>query len=110
MNKHELKYRAFVQKLKEYGLPPIEKEYRFHPTRKWRFDLAFVKDKVAIEIEGGVWTKGRHIRPSGYIKDMEKYNHAAMLGWRKLSFTPEQLFQSSTLHIIANTLNRSYDA
>ena len=52
-------------------------EYRFHPTRKWRFDAAFPSEKVAVEIEGGVWKYGRHNRASGFLNDMEKYNEAA---------------------------------
>jgi very-short-patch-repair endonuclease len=59
----------------------VEREYRFHPTRKWRFDFAIPSRKIAIECEGGVWTGGRHTRGSGAIGDMEKYNAAAKLGW-----------------------------
>ena len=58
------------------------KEYRFHPTRKWRFDYAIPSHLIALEVEGGVWTGGRHIRASGFLGDMEKYNNAALLGWR----------------------------
>jgi hypothetical protein len=35
---------------------------------------------IAIELEGGVWSKGRHTRPSGFLNDMEKYNLAASMG------------------------------
>lgn len=63
------------------GIEP-ETEYRFHPTRRWRFDFAFPKPMIAIEIEGGVWTGGRHIHPVGFEKDCEKYNEATKLGWK----------------------------
>lgn len=56
-------------------------EHRFHPKRRWRFDVAFPALKVAVEIEGGVYTGGRHTRGSGFIKDCEKYNEASALGW-----------------------------
>ena len=58
---------------------PLEREYKFHPTRKWRFDY-FHNSGVAIELEGGIYTGGRHTRGSGFLKDMEKYNDAASRG------------------------------
>ena len=57
-------------------------ELRFHPVRRWRLDFAFVDSLVAVECEGGTWTRGRHTRGSGFRADCEKYNAAAVLGWR----------------------------
>ncbi len=73
--------------LKSKGWVP---EHKFHPTRKWRLDWADVKKKIAIETEGGVWVGGRHTSGSGFIKDMEKYNAAVLLGWKLLRYTPQQ--------------------
>ena len=73
---------AFLEQVREAGLPEPEREYRFHPTRKWRFDFAWPEIKVAVEIEGSVWARGRHTRGSGYLGDIEKYNEATALGWR----------------------------
>lgn len=67
---------------------PVQ-EYQFHPTRKWRFDYAFPPYKVAVEIEGGVWIRGRHTRGKGYTEDIKKYNAAVVLGWRVIRMTPE---------------------
>ena len=69
----------------------FESEYRFHETRKWRFDFAFPKEKIAIECEGGVWNQGRHTRGSGFIADTEKYNMAVKLGWRVLRYTTKTI-------------------
>ena len=52
------------------------KEYRFHKTRKWRFDYALPSFKIALEVEGGVWSQGRHTRPKGFLGDIDKYNMA----------------------------------
>ena len=76
------------------GLPEPVPEYRFHPLRKWRFDYAFPLHRVAVEIDGGLWTQGRHNRAAGYIADMEKLNAAALLGFRVLRYTPQQLNQA----------------
>lgn len=69
----------------------FQEEYKFHPIRRWRFDFALVKEKIAIECEGGIWISGRHNRGSGYVKDVEKYNAAALLGWRVFKFTTSNL-------------------
>lgn len=66
---------------------PIEHDYRFHPVRKFRFDFAFPEHKVAIEMEGGVFKKGRHTRGVGYSKDTVKYNLATCEGWKVLRYT-----------------------
>ena len=74
-----------------HGLPPCIEEFRFHPTRRWRFDLAWPVFAVAVEQDGGIWTGGRHSGGAGQIKDMEKLNNAALLGWRVFRFTPQQI-------------------
>lgn len=76
---------------KAYGIKEPKEEYKFHPTRKWRFDYAWVDEKVAVEIEGGAWSGGRHTRGSGFIRDMEKYNTAGKAKWFVFRFTPAQL-------------------
>ena len=75
-----------VQQISETRIPPPEREYQFHPKRKFRFDLAWPGFFVAAEVEGGVWSGGRHVRGQGFIKDTVKYNLAALLGWRVFRF------------------------
>lgn len=87
----------------ELGYEPV-KEFRFHPTRKWRFDYAIPALKIAVECDGGVWTGGRHVSPQGYIKDMEKFNAAAELGWVVLKFTPQQLVTTATIETLRTTI------
>lgn len=82
----------------------IVKEFRFHPTRKWRFDYAFPSKRVAVEVDGGVWSGGRHINPSGYINDLEKLNTAASMGWLVLRITTDDRFSRKTYELIKNTL------
>lgn len=64
-----------------------EREYRFHPSRRWRFDFALHDHRIAIECEGGHWSGGRHVRGDGFENDCEKYNAAVVAGWRVLRFT-----------------------
>ena len=67
----------------------VELEHKFHDKRRWRIDLAvwLPNCKVAIEIEGGVFTKGRHINPKGFLNDIEKYNALTLYGWKLLRYT-----------------------
>ncbi|HCQ9956913.1 TPA: DUF559 domain-containing protein [Acinetobacter baumannii] len=69
----------------------FEQEYKFHPKRKWRADFLITGTKILIEVEGGIWSGGRHTRGKGYIGDMEKYNSAAMMGFTVLRFSTEQV-------------------
>jgi very-short-patch-repair endonuclease len=70
--------------LVDAGLRPLEVEYKFHPDRRWRFDFAWPKQRLAVEVEGGIFVRGRHVSPSGFVKDSEKYNEAAVSGWSVL--------------------------
>ncbi|HEY7313861.1 MAG TPA: hypothetical protein VH643_31215 [Gemmataceae bacterium] len=65
---------TFASVLQAAGLPPPNREHRFAPPRRWRFDLAWPSLRLALEIEGGTWTGGRHVRGKGYENDREKYN------------------------------------
>ena len=83
----------------QHDLFPVA-EYKFHETRKWRFDFAFPASLVALEVEGGVWTGGRHTTPAGYVKDIEKYNTAGSMGWIVLRVTPDELGMQETVEMI----------
>ena len=70
-------------------------EQRFHATRRWRIDL-LVGDAsgwpgVAVEIQGGIWTGGKHGRGSGLVKDFEKQAAIAAAGYRFVPVTPQDV-------------------
>nr|WP_245349843.1 endonuclease domain-containing protein [Acinetobacter guillouiae] len=69
----------------------FEQEYKFHPKRKWRADFHIVGKNILVEVEGGVWSGGRHTRGKGYIGDMEKYNAAVVMGYQVLRFSTDQV-------------------
>lgn len=90
---------------KANGLPEPVPELRFAPPRRWRFDYAWEEKKLALEVEGGVWTKGRHNRPTGFLKDIEKYNTATILGWRVLRCTPKEIKSGAAAALVAEAWN-----
>ena len=67
------------------------REHRFDDKRRWRFDFAWPSSRVAVELEGGLYTRGRHMRPTGFAADCEKYNAAALAGWTVLRYTATDL-------------------
>ncbi len=79
-----------VQQLKAYKIE-FEQEFRFDPNRKWRADFHLVGKLILIEVEGGIWSNGRHTRGKGYIADMEKYNSAQKLGYSVYRYSTEQV-------------------
>jgi very-short-patch-repair endonuclease len=81
----------FLFLIRVLELPEPVPEYRFSDERKWRFDFAWHKDGLAAEVEGGVYIGGRHSRGKGYENDCEKYDYAALAGWKVLRFTAGML-------------------
>lgn len=75
------------KQLSIFKIPPPVREFRFAPPRRWRFDFAWPDVKVALEVEGGIWGGGRHTRGAGFIADCDKYNAAALAGWRVFRIT-----------------------
>jgi len=78
------------------GIPDPCFEYRFHETRKWRFDLAWPDYKLALEVQGGIFTRGRHVRGAAVLKEWEKLNTAAAMGWRVMYCQPQDLCMHET--------------
>ena len=73
------------------GLPEPTPEFKFHPTRKWKVDFVWKDKMVALEVEGGIWNYGGHVRGSGFLRDSEKYNEMTRMGWHLYRLTPKQL-------------------
>ena len=93
----QIAFRADIKRWCERnGFPEPEFEVRFHPTRRWRFDIAWPTKMIALEIDGGIFIQGRHSRGAGILKDMEKKNAASALGWRVFLATPDTVRSPQT--------------
>jgi len=71
--------------LSDYG--DVVQELKFLEGRKFRFDYAIPDKKLAIELNGGQWSGGRHTRGKGYENDRLKINQAQLRGWTVLEYT-----------------------
>ena len=103
------------------GLPEPEREYRFAAMlvglgvgvrwrlaatnlKDWRFDFAWPEQMLAVEIEGGIWIKGRHTRGQGFTEDCRKYSEAALMGWRVLRVVGKWVRNGEALRLIERAL------
>ena len=79
-------------------------EFRFHPERKWRADFRINGYPILIEVEGGIWSQGRHTRGKGFEGDCEKYAEAIILGYSVLRFSTQQVKRGYAINIIERLL------
>lgn len=97
-------YETFRIALQAHLECEVVSEYHFARERglqrRWRADFAVPQKNVLIEIEGGVWTNGRHTRAKGYAADIEKYNAAALLGYKVYRVLPSDLLKIRTFNDI----------
>lgn len=114
---------------KSYGLPLPKFEYKFHPTRKWRFDAAWpcgenwtsirrtdgsiiepMGPQLAIECQGGLFKRrgqpqaGRHTQGAALLKEYAKLNEGAALGWTIGLFTPRQIQDGTAIQWVRRCL------
>lgn len=75
-------------------------EYRFHPQRRWRFDFALPSLLLAIEVDGGIFTAGRHSRGIGQEADMVKGNEAILLCWSVLHFSTRHVHSGHAFDMV----------
>lgn len=99
------------QEICDLGLPAATPEYEFAKDikRRWRIDRAWVTQRIALEIEGGIHMRGRHIRPAGFLSDMDKYNELALRGWLLVRISYDMIKDGRALALIsrAHTTTRS---
>ena len=79
-----------------HGLPVPVAEHRFSPPRRWRWDWAWPDRRIALEVNGGIWTRGKHSRGAGQLRDFEKWSEGAAQGWRVIHVTPAQIHAPAT--------------
>ena len=85
-------------------IPEPEREYEFHPVRKWRLDLCWPEFMVGVEVDGGVYSGGRHTRGKGYTEDCVKINEAIILGYTVVRVTTEMVTDGRAVDFVERVL------
>lgn len=78
----------------------IRETLKANQLKDWRFDFAILPERIAIEVEGGIFVGGRHNRPVSFREDCLKYNSATVLGWAVLRFTDQEIKSGDALLMI----------
>ena len=90
--------------LAEPDIPNPTFEYKFQPKRRFRWDLCWPSQKLAVEVQGGIWIKGGHSTGKGITRDCEKLDEGVKLGWKVLQFTKEQIESGYAVEAIKEVL------
>ena len=94
-----------ANRIERAGLPAPVRQYRFCPTRRWRADYAYPDAMLLIEVDGGTWSGGRHVRGKGFEADCEKTSTAAALGYRVVRVTRAMVEDGRAVALIAQALD-----
>lgn len=92
-------------------MPGFETEFRFHPARRWKFDIAFPAIRLACEYHGGLFMKrkGGHQTVSGSMRDWEKLNEAQIMGWTVLQFGPIETKTGTAMQVMERAIRKKLD-
>lgn len=109
MAEHPPAVRHLLTRIRQTGLPEPATEYRFHTYRKWRFDLAWPARRIAVEVDGGTWSGGRHVRGLGFDNDCLKINAATEQGWRVFRYSTGLVLSDEAIIQLERVLTEGHD-
>lgn len=85
----------------------LEREVCGIPGRRFRYDFACSKAKVAVEIMGGVWgRKSAHNSGTGIERDHEKQCLGALAGWVVFPVTERTMTDTTLIDGIADMIRQ----
>lgn len=87
----------FAMQLDAVGLDGYVREYQAIPGRRFRFDFAFIRENLLIEINGGTFTRGGHSTGTGIRRDYTKQNLCQIAGYKLLTFDADMVKSGQAL-------------
>jgi very-short-patch-repair endonuclease len=97
MRKNSHLEQRFEHVISVHQLPEPVREYTFYG---YRYDFAWPQLKIAVEIDGGTFSGGNHVRGVGYSRDCRKNNLAQSEGWIVLRADRTILFEKEFVQIV----------
>jgi hypothetical protein len=77
--------------------------YRFDPVRRWHFDFAWPEKLIAVEVVPAAMIA----RPAAlYRNELERYNSAALHGWRVFRFTPRDVKTGVAIELLRKAFDK----
>jgi very-short-patch-repair endonuclease len=95
----------YAKRLREAGIRNFKQQFKAIPYRKFLWDFAWVKQKLLVEIQGGIFQKGAHSTGAGIERDMTKLNLATLNGYRCLQFSRRMIEDGSAVEITRQVLS-----
>lgn len=94
--------------IRAYRLPEPHEQYRFAQSmgREFSADFAWAAFKLLLEVQGGIWRRGggAHSHPTNIERDIEKHQHATLLGWFVLPVTTDQVQKGDAIVLLQRVL------
>lgn len=97
---------TLTQQIAWAKLPEPVTEFAAINGRRYRFDFAWPKHNLLVEVQGGTFAVGRsgHSAGMGINRDCEKLNLAILAGWRVLHVDTKQIHSGQALKWIQEAL------
>ena len=92
----------FLRQVRGCDVPEPESQWRFLHNRRFRFDFAWPDAKLALEIQGGYYSNGRHNRDP--IADAKKANIAGLHGWTVIFAKSDEVRNGTALMWVREAL------
>jgi very-short-patch-repair endonuclease len=100
---------AFAFQLRAAKLPAGVRQHRFMaPEREFQFDWCLPERLLAVEIDGGRWVNGAHVRGEHFHSDSVKYTEAALRGWRVMRFDESMIEDGSGVLYVERFLRAEF--
>lgn len=90
--------------IKVANLPLPERHVKLIPGRQFEHDFVWRKQKIAVEVQGGIWIQSGHSTGQGILRDCEKLNLVVLQGYKPLLVTKQMIADGRALNYIEELL------